>query len=54
MVWIRTVTEMFVLYETYKAVRGNESTGFTVFMIIVTVVVLAVAVFAAISIWKGR
>ncbi len=45
---------MFVLTETYKAIRGNESPGLTVFTIIIAVVVLAVAVFAAISIWKGR
>lgn len=45
---------MFVLTETYKAVQGNDSTDFTVFLGIVTAIIVGFAIWAAISVWKGR
>ena len=45
---------MFVLTETYKAVQGNDSTDFTVFLGIVTAVIVGFAIWAVIFVWRGR
>lgn len=44
---------MIVLTETYKMVQGKESTAFTVFVGIVTAVIVGFAIWAAIYIWRG-
>lgn len=45
---------MIVLTETHKAVQGKESIAFTVFLGVVTAVIVGFAIWAAMYIWRGR